>query len=133
MHRTVRTKLDYENRISNTSNKEKLINERDKQYKEKVKQNAKNKKTKEHSFDVGDHVFFEQPKKNKWSTEYEPDIYIIYKIKGSTVYARRKRDGREISRDSSKFRIANKLEKLQNEGKDQTMEQQERREVVLRK
>ena len=130
MNRTVRTKLDYEKRISNTSNKEKLINERDRQYKEKVKQNAENKNTKEHTFDVGDHVFLEQPKKNKWSTEYEPDIYIIYKIKGSTVYARRKRDGREISRDSSKFRIANKLEKHQN---DQAMEQQERREVVLRK
>ena len=40
MNRTVRTKLDYENRISNTSNKEKLINERVRQYKEKVKQNA---------------------------------------------------------------------------------------------
>ena len=133
MNRTVGTKLDYENRISNTSNKEKLINERDRQYKEKVKQNAENKNTKEHSFDVGDHVFLEQPTKNKWSTEYEPDIYIIYKIKGSTVYARRKRDGREISRDSSKFRIANNLEKHQNEGKDQAMEQQERREVVLRK
>ena len=31
MNRTVRTKLDYENRISNTSNKERLINERDRQ------------------------------------------------------------------------------------------------------
>ena len=81
MNRTVRTKLDYENRISNTSDKEKLINERDRQYKEKVKQKAENKNTKEHSFDVGDHVFLEQPKKNKWSTEYEPEIYIIYKIK----------------------------------------------------
>ena len=75
----------------------------------------------------------EQAKKNKWSTEYEPDIYIIYKIKGSTVYARRKRDGREISRDFSRFRIANKLEKHQNKGKDPAMEQQERREVVLKK
>ena len=67
MNRTVRTKLDCENRISNTSNKEKLINERDRQYKEKVKQNAENKNTKEHSFDVGDHVFLEQPKKNEKS------------------------------------------------------------------
>ena len=32
MNRTVRTKLDYENRISNMSNKEKLVNERDRQY-----------------------------------------------------------------------------------------------------
>ena len=57
INRTVRTKLYYENRISNMSNKEKLINERDRQYKEKVKQNAENKKTKERAFDVGDHYF----------------------------------------------------------------------------
>ena len=41
INRTVRTKLYYENRISNMSNKEKLLNERDRQCKEKVKQNAK--------------------------------------------------------------------------------------------
>ena len=54
---TVRTKLYYENRIINMSNKEKVINERDRQCKEKVKQNAENKNTKERAFDVGDHVF----------------------------------------------------------------------------
>ena len=100
---------------------------------EKVKQNAENKNTKEHTFVVHDHVFLEQPKKNKWSTEYEHDIYIIYRMKGSTVCARRKRDDREISRDYSKFRIAHMLEKHQNEEKCPAMNQQERREVVLRK
>ena len=60
--------------------KEKLIKVRDRQYKEKLKQNAENKNTKEHTLDVGDHVFVDQPKINKWSTEYEHDINIIYKI-----------------------------------------------------
>ena len=60
-------------------------------------------------------------------------VYIIYKIKGSPVYARRKQNCREISRDSSKFRIANILEKHQNEGKAPAMEQHERRKEMLRK
>ena len=44
--------------MSNMSNKEKLIMVRDRQYK-----NAENKNTKEHTLDVGDHVFVDQPKK----------------------------------------------------------------------
>ena len=83
------------------------------------------KKTKEHTLNVGDQVFVEQPKQNKWSTAYEHDIYIIYKINGSTVHARRKRDGREISRDSSKFRLANVLKKQKAEGKDSNRGQHE--------
>ena len=133
MNRTVRTRLDYESRISNEPNKGKRINERDRLYKEKVKRNAENKNTKEHTFNVGDQVFVEQPKQNKWSTAYEHDIYIIYKINGSTVHARRKRDGREISRDSSKFRLANVLEKQKAEGKDSNRGQHEWRETLLRK
>ena len=50
-------------------------------------------------------MFVEQAKRNKWSALYEQDIYIIYRIDGSTVSARRKRDGKEVSRDSSKFRL----------------------------
>ena len=133
MNRTVRTRLDYESRISNEPNKGKRINERDRLYKEKVKRNAENKNTKEHTFNVGDQVFVEQPKQNKWSTAYEHDIYIIYKINGSTVHARRKQDGREISRDSSKFRLANVLEKQKAEGKDSNRGRHEWRETQLRK
>ena len=115
MHRIVRTKLDYESRISYEPKNENQVNEQDKQYKEKViKQNAENKNTKEHTFHIGDLVFLEQLKANKWSAAYERDIYIVYKIKGSTIYARRKRDGREVSRDSNKFRLA-KVSQQQNQ------------------
>ena len=133
MNRTVRTRLDYESRISKHSKEEKQINERDQGYKGKMKQNAENKNTKEHSFNIGDQVFVEQPRLNKWSAEYENDIYIIYEIKRSTVYARRKPDGKEVSRDSSKFRIANLLEKQGIEENDSAPRQQKRREALLRK
>lgn len=107
MNRIVQTKLDYECRTKKRKRDEALINERDKQYKERMKQNAENKNTKENNFRVGDYVFLEQAKRNKWTSPYEHDIYIIYKIDGSTISARRKRDGREVSRDSSHFRLAN--------------------------
>ena len=106
MNRTIRTKLDYVSRMNGQTKNEKLINERDKLYKDKIKQNAENKDTKEHNFSVGDHVFLEQAKRNKWSSAYEKDVYIIYRIDGSTISARRKRDGKEVSRDSSHFRLA---------------------------
>ena len=58
---------------------------------------------------------------------------LISRDTDSTVYARRTRDGREIKRDSSKFKIANILDKHHNREKDPVMEQQERQEVLLRK
>ena len=128
-NRIVRTKLDYESRKSDRPNKEKQIDEHDRKYKEKIKQNAENKNTKEHTFNVGDHVFMEQPKINKWSAPYERDIYIVYKTKGSTIYVRRERDGREISRDSSKFRLVKSLDEEQQSNLDQ----HNRRETLLRK
>ena len=86
----------YISRIRDQPNKEKQINERDRLYKEKIKQNAENKNTKEHSFSVGDQVFVEQAKRNKWSAPYEQDIYIIYRTDGSTVSSRRKRDFKRL-------------------------------------
>ena len=128
MLRIVRTKLNYESRISYEPKNEKQVNEHDKQYKEKVNQNAENKNTKEHTFHIGDQVFLEQLKANKWSAAYERDIYIVYKIKGSTIYARRKRDER-FSRDSSKFRLAKVSQQQNHTSKDQ----RSRRETLLRK
>lgn len=77
MNRTVRTKLDYECRTKKRKKDEVLINERDKLYKERMKQNAENKHAKENNFKVGDYVFLEQAKRNKWTSPYEHDIYII--------------------------------------------------------
>ena len=133
INRTVRTKLDYVSRIEDQSNKEKKTNERDRLYKEKIKQNAENKNTKENNFNVGDQVFVEQAKRNKWSAPYEQDIYIIYRIDGSTVLARRKRDGKEVSRDSSKFRLAQLSEEQKAVISGSNMGHHDRRDTILRK
>ena len=55
MNRQVRTKLDYLPRIT-PSFDDKAVNERDRQYKEKIKQKATNRISKEHDYKINDHV-----------------------------------------------------------------------------
>ena len=119
MNRRVRIKLDHTSHTS-TSN-DRAVDERDRQYKEKLKRNAENRNTKEHTFKVNNYVLLKKEKKNKWSTAFEPAFYIIYKIEGSAVSARRVTDGREISRDASEFKLANTL--VDEHGIDATREQ----------
>ena len=117
MGRKVRTKLDN---ITSPSQNElnDMIEEKDKCYKDKLKEYADRKRgTKEHSFVVGDYVLLEQKKKNKWTTAYEPAFYNIYRINGSSVWARRVSDGREICRDASKFKLANAVVRNMDEEK----------------
>lgn len=134
MNRRVRTKLDYESRRKEQLHTDKkLINERDRLYKERVKQNAENRNTKKHNFKVGDQVLLEQAKRNKWSSFYEPDIYIVYRINGSTISARRMRDGREVCRDSSYFRLADVSPEETTTEKETRTGQDDRRENILRK
>jgi len=64
---------------------------------------------KEHNFCMGDYVLLSQKKVNKWSTAYEPIFYTVIRISGSTITARRVIDGREVTRDSSQFKLANAL------------------------
>jgi len=47
-----------------------------------------------------------QPRKNKWSTPYEPVFYVVCSIRGSQVTARRVTDGRTVCRDASQFKLA---------------------------
>ena len=63
-----------------TSRKEKKI------YKMKIKNYAENKNTRVHTFTIGDNVLLEQKKINKWTTSYELEIYIVYNIKGSSIW-----------------------------------------------
>jgi len=121
MGREVRTKLDAIT-ITDNSDTQIMINERDKKYKEKIKENAENRNTKEHNYIVGDYVLLKQSKKTKWTTAYEPAFYIIYKVKGSTIAARRITDGRTIERDANKFKLANSI--IQND-QDQDIESTE--------
>ncbi|MCG8034086.1 MAG: hypothetical protein JAZ03_18215, partial [Candidatus Thiodiazotropha taylori] len=97
---------DYTERESTTKcSKDKLLNVRDHQYKMRVKSNAENKFTKPHKLMIGDYVLLKQKKVNKWTTPYEPVRYIVLNIKGSSIWARRVTDGREVCRDSTCFKF----------------------------
>ena len=105
MNRQVRTKIDYRERTKktfHTNNTE--MNKRDRCYKQKIKDNAENKNTRRHRLAIGDHVLLEQKKVNKWTSPYEYKPYIVFKIKGSSIWARRITDGRVVCRDSTCFK-----------------------------
>ena len=90
MSRNIQTKLDYHNGKSARTNFNDFgVNEQDKRYKQRAKENDENRNTKEHNYKINDYVLLKQPKTNKWSTEYESVFYIIYKINGSSISARR--------------------------------------------
>ena len=52
-------------------------------------------------------MLVKQPRKNKWSTAFEPVFYVVCSIRGSQVTARRVTDGRTVCRDASQFKLAN--------------------------
>lgn len=110
MNKKVQMKLDHINHGSNSQTlKDRADIERDRQYKEKLKRNAENSNTRRHTFTVNDYVLLKQTKKNKWSTEFEPAFYIVYKIEGSLISTRRITDGHKTCWDTSQFRLANLL------------------------
>lgn len=110
MNRQLRTKLDYQTTDDSVEGtRDTVMNRRDAEYKEKIKLNAQNKNTKEHNFITGDHVLLKRRKTNKWSTASEPAFYIVTGIDGSSIAARRTTDGKNVNRDSSKFKLANSL------------------------
>ena len=133
MDRKVRTKLDYSQRES-TIEKQK-VNERDKEYKMKIKHNAENKNTRFHNLTIGDYVLLKQNKVNKWTTPYEATYYTVYKIRGSTVWARRVTDGREVCRDSTCFKYIDRprISREVNEGIGNRLKPDNLREITLRK
>jgi len=129
--RKIRTKLETLNPTETPSKEE--INQRDKDYKEKIKTQRENRNTRPHNIIKGDCVLVEQNKRNKWSLPYEPSFYTVTEVNGSAVTARRLSDGRTITRDGSKFKIANHLmssenttttEAEENEEIDQELENQ---------
>ncbi|XP_041470031.1 uncharacterized protein K02A2.6-like [Lytechinus variegatus] len=117
MGRPVRTKLDYVEPQKTTTDRDTRVNERDKQYKERLKQQKENRNTKSHNLVLGDFVLLKQQKRNKWTTAFEPAFYVVYRIDGSSVAARRITDGREVYRDGSQFKLVNSV--MQNQ--DQTI------------
>ena len=104
---TVRRKLDYIEPETRRNEKDDIIDRRDAEYKQKMKQKREGRKTRENNLLLGDYVLLKQPRKNKWSTPYKPEFYIVYSICGSQITARRVTDGRTICRDASQFKLAN--------------------------
>ena len=106
MYRKVRNKLDYV-KTDKSQVDQSAISAWDQQYKTNMKRQRENKNTREHRLIVGDYVLVKQRKVNKYSTPFEPNFYIVTNVEGSRVTARRWKDGREITRDGSQFKLAN--------------------------
>ena len=102
----IRTKLDH-TVPRERSEQDEMIDEKDQVYKEKMRRHGVN--IKEHNFCVGDYVLLRQKKGDKWSTAYELIFYTVIRISGSTITVRRVTDGRQITRDSSQFKLANAI------------------------
>ena len=92
----VRMKLDYIEPEQQRDEKDDIIDHRDAKYKQKMKQQREGRKTRENNLLLGDYVLLKQPRKNKWSTPYEPVFYVVCRISGSQVTARRVTDGQTV-------------------------------------
>ena len=74
----------------------------------KIKSKAENRNSKSHNLTIGIFVLFQQTKIDKWTPPYESKHYIVYKIRGATIWARRVTDGREVCRDSTCLKKVNR-------------------------
>ncbi len=104
-----RTRLDHEG-VGETDKKEKdrKIDERDKQYKKRITQ-QKRINVKKHNFALKDYVLLKHKKSNKSTTAFEPAFYTITKIQGSSITIKRIKDGIELCRNASQLKPANSL------------------------
>ena len=107
MRRNVKTKLDYTplTRTTGIQQMERQISKRDKEYKKKWSKQHRQPACRKSYFEVGDKVLLKRRKINKWSTSHEKENYVIVGVNGSAIRARRKSDGRTITRDASKFKL----------------------------
>ena len=101
----IRTRLDYIAPNTTTSAEDKQVNNNDARYKEKMRTQRENSRTKEKTLLLGDYVLVKQERNHKLSTPYEPIFYIVCEIQGSR--ARRATDGRTVCRDASFFKLLN--------------------------
>ena len=80
---------------------------------------------------IGDYVLLKQRKESKLTTAFEPAFYVIYKIERSTIHARRVHDNREITRDASKFKIANQVVQNMRDEEDDEIQKNWREKLLL--
>jgi len=83
---------------------EQEITASDKRYKNKWFCNERRQKAGHHSINVGDKFLLSQKNKNKWTTSYEEEMYIVFRVDGSSFGARRCSDRREVYRDVTRFK-----------------------------
>ena len=103
MNREIRTRLERFKTEAPANDEE--IRQNDKQYKCKIKQyHDKRHRARTHNITIGTAVVVKRDSKKKGQTPYEPHIYIVTHIKGSTIYARRLSDGKTTYRDASKIK-----------------------------
>ena len=103
INREVRKKQEHYPSAIPTQDQEVRVN--DQTYKRRIKKyhDIRHKATELH-LEVGQAVIVKRDQKRKAETTYEPHIYIVTQVKGSTIQARRLSDGKNICRDASKFK-----------------------------
>ena len=117
MNREVKTKL--ERFPTEASPKDEQVRGNDKRYKDQAKQyHDKRHRAEKHKMKVGNAVIVRRETKRKAETTYEPHIYIVTQIKGSTIFARRLSDGKGTCRDSSKFKLLKRAQEERNANED---------------
>ena len=93
MHRQVRTRFEHFPTEVHITQEE--IKKNDKTYKQKRKRyHDKRHRVRIHTIKCGDAVLIKKEKKRKKYTHYEPYVYIVTSIKGSTVWGRSVKDGK---------------------------------------
>ena len=120
----MRTRLDHINPETQVSEEDCSINQKDAEYKQKMKLQREGRQTRETKLPLGDCVLVRQTKKNKWSTPYEPVFYTVSQIQGSKITARRTTVGRTVCRDASQYKLVNSVINTTDEHESQFMPNQ---------
>ena len=105
----IRTKLDHVEPTEERMEGDKQIERKDATYKQKMKKQREGKQTRKAALLLGDYVLVKQPKKNIWTTPYEPVFYVVWGIRGSQITERRTTYGRTVCRDASQFKVTNSV------------------------
>ena len=121
---TVRTRLDHIKPETQVSEEDCSINQKDAEYKQRMKRQREGRQTRETKLLSGDYVLVRQTKKNKWSTPYEPVLYTVSQIQGSRITARRITDRRTVCRDASQYKRVNNVINTTDEHESQFMPNQ---------
>lgn len=102
MGRKVKTKLGH---FTKKRFNDKKIRSNDREYKSKRKLlYDKHYNAKKHRFKEGDAVLVRRDKRLKGDSYFEPSVWVITKVRGSQIAARRLEDGKMITRNCSWFR-----------------------------